>query len=129
MNLKFNFNSDGLIPAIVQDAGTKRVLMLAYMNEVSIKQTLQTGLMHFWSRARKQLWHKGQQSGHRQRVIRLFVDCDADTLLFEVEQEGGAACHTGFASCFFRPINADGSPGEITEEKIFDPEKVYHIKK
>ena len=128
MNVKFNYNSDGLIPAIVQDAKSKRVLMLAYMNEVSIKQTMETGLMHYWSRSRKQLWLKGQQSGHRQRVMSLFVDCDADTLLFEVEQEGGAACHTGFESCFFRPINKDGSPGEITEEKVFDPEKVYHKK-
>ena len=128
MNMKFNFNSDGLIPAIVQEKGSGRVLMLAYMNEVSIKQTLETGLMHFWSRSRKQLWLKGQQSGHRQRVVRVFVDCDADTLLFEVEQQGGAACHTGYASCFFQPLNLDGTRAEITDVKVFDPEKVYHKK-
>lgn len=128
MNMKFNYNSDGLIPAIVQETGTGRVLMLAYMNEIAIKQTLQTGLMHFWSRSRKQLWLKGQQSGHRQRVIKLSVDCDGDTLLFEVEQQGGAACHTGYKSCFFQPLNMDGTRGEITEPRVFDPEKVYHKK-
>jgi phosphoribosyl-AMP cyclohydrolase len=128
MNLKLKYNSDGLIPAVVQQTGSGRVLMLAYMNEQAIKQTLETGLMHYWSRSRKQLWLKGQTSGHRQRVVRSFVDCDADTLLFEVEQQGGAACHTGYESCFFQPLNTDGTRAEISDEKVFDPEKVYHKK-
>jgi len=95
-NLKFN--GDGLIPAIVQqtlngkpEAG--RVLMMAWMNQLAIDKTLETGFMHYWSRSRKKLWLKGETSGHTQRVLRWFVDCDADTLLFEVDQEGGA-CHT-----------------------------------
>ncbi len=128
MNMKLNYNSDGLIPAIVQETGTGRVLMLAYMNELAVKQTLQTGLMHYWSRSRKELWLKGQTSGHKQRVVRFFADCDVDTLLFEVEQQGGAACHTGYKSCFFQPINLDGTLGQITEQKVFDPEEVYHKK-
>ena len=126
MNLKLKYNSDGLIPAIVQQTGTGRVLMLAYMNETSIEKTLETGLMHYWSRSRQKLWLKGETSGHTQRVVRSFMDCDADTLLFEVEQRGGAACHTGYESCFFQSINRDGTAGEITEEKVFDPGKVYY---
>lgn len=125
MNLKLKYNSDGLIPAIVQQTGSGRVLMLAYMNGISIQKTLETGLMHYWSRSRKKLWLKGETSGHTQRVVRSFVDCDADTLLFEVEQRGGAACHTGYASCFFQPLNADGSLAKIDEPKVFDPEKIY----
>lgn len=125
MNLKLKYNADGLIPAIVQQTGTKRVLMLAYMNEISIQKTLETGLMHYWSRSRKKLWLKGETSGHTQRVVCAFVDCDADTLLFEIEQRGGAACHTGYESCFFQPINADGSLAEIGEGRVFDPEKTY----
>ena len=128
MNLKFKYNSDGLIPAIVQQTGSGRVLMLAYMNELSIQKTLETGFMHYWSRSRKELWFKGETSGHTQKVVRSFVDCDADTLLFEVEQQGGAACHTGHVSCFFQPLNADGSSAEITDAKVFDPEEVYHKK-
>ncbi len=125
MNLDFKFNADGLIPAIVQDSKTNRVLMMAWMNATSIEKTVETGLMHYWSRSRKKLWLKGETSGHTQRVVRWFKDCDADTLLFQVEQTSGA-CHTGYESCFFQPMNQDGSPAEITEQKIFDPEKTYH---
>jgi phosphoribosyl-AMP cyclohydrolase len=125
MNLRLKYNSDGLIPAIVQQTGTGRVLMLAYMNELSISKTLETGLMHYWSRSRKELWLKGKTSGHTQRVVRSFIDCDADALLFEVEQHGGAACHTGYESCFYQPIKADGTAGEITDAKVFDPKEVY----
>jgi len=125
MNLKLKYNSDGLIPAIVQQTGSGRVLMLAYMNELSIQKTLETGLMHYWSRSRRKLWLKGETSGNTQRVVRSCVDCDADTLLFEVEQNGGAACHTGYESCFFQQINADGSLADITDTRVFDPEKIY----
>ena len=101
MNTKLKYNADGLIPAIVQDAKTKRVLMMAWMNEASLEATLTTGAMNYWSRSRRKFWMKGETSGHTQKVVRWFADCDADTLLFEVEQTGGA-CHTGFESCFFQ---------------------------
>jgi len=129
MNLNFKFNSDGLIPAIVQqtendkpDAG--RVLMLAWMNQLSLEKTIETGFMHYWSRSRKKLWFKGETSGHTQRVLRWYVDCDADALLFEVDQEGGA-CHTGHSSCFFQALARDGSPEPIDEPLVFDPDKIY----
>jgi phosphoribosyl-AMP cyclohydrolase len=118
------FNADGLIPAIVQDTHSKRVLMMAWMNAASLEATLATGLMNYWSRSRQKFWVKGETSGHTQRVIRWSVDCDADTLLFEVEQTGGA-CHTGYESCFFQAFSPDGTPQEITEPKLFDPETTY----
>ena len=121
------FNADGLIPAIVQDTTTRRVLMMAWMNAASLEATLTTGFMNYWSRSRQKFWIKGETSGHTQRVIRWAVDCDADTLLFEVEQIGGA-CHTGFESCFFQTFTPDGTPLEITEDKLFDPEKIYTSK-
>ncbi len=132
MNLNLKFNADGLIPAIVQqtqngksEAG--RVLMMAWMNELAIAKTVETGFMHYWSRSRQKLWLKGESSGHTQRVLRWYVDCDADTLLFEVDQEGGA-CHTGYASCFFQALTREGFPESIDEPRIFDPEKTYSSK-
>ena len=124
MNLNFKFNGKGLIPAIIQDADSKRVLMMAWMNADSIEKTLDTGFMHYWSRSRSKLWFKGESSGHTQKVLRWFVDCDADTLLFEVEQKGGA-CHTGYESCFFQPLLFDASPDKITERPVFDADKTY----
>jgi phosphoribosyl-AMP cyclohydrolase len=121
------FNADGLIPAIVQDAQSRRVLMMAWMNAASLEATLQTGFMNYWSRSRQKFWIKGETSGHTQKVVRWSSDCDADTLLFEVEQIGGA-CHTGYQSCFFQTFRPDGTPMEITEEKLFDPEKTYESK-
>ena len=102
MNLPtLKYNADGLIPAIVQDTQSRRVLMMAWMNAATLEATLATGSMNYWSRSRQKFWLKGETSGHTQRVVRWSVDCDADTLLFEVEQIGGA-CHTGFESCFFQ---------------------------
>jgi phosphoribosyl-AMP cyclohydrolase len=101
-NLKFDAN--GLIPAIVQDAGTNRVLMMAYVNAESLDLTVQTGETHFWSRSRNEIWHKGGTSGNIQRVIDIRVDCDADTLLILV-QPAGPACHTGETSCFYRAVS------------------------
>jgi len=121
---KFKYTADGLIPAIVQDARSRRVLMMAWMNEPSLRQTLQSGLMHYWSRSRQKYWLKGETSGHTQKVVRWAADCDADTLLFEVEQTGGA-CHTGYESCFFQTFTPEGTPLEIVEEKLFEPEKTY----
>ncbi len=120
----FKYNSDGLIPAIVQDAGTRRVLMMAWMNETSLQATLKTGLMHYWSRSRQKYWLKGETSGHLQRVARWFADCDGDTLLFQVEQTGGA-CHAGYESCFFQEIGLDGAAKPISEPLAFDPQATY----
>jgi len=124
MSLNFKFNSDGLIPAILQDSKTGRVLMMAWMNEVALKKTFETGLMHYWSRSRQKLWLKGETSGNTQKVVSSFIDCDADALLFKIEQQGGA-CHTGYESCFFQPVTRDGTPGEIQESPVFDANKVY----
>ncbi len=105
-NLKFDAN--GLIPAIVQDAETNEVLMLAYMNAESLRLTLETNETYFWSRSRKELWHKGSSSGNIQKVIEIKVDCDADTLLVRVNP-AGPACHTGERSCFYRNIIGSSS--------------------
>jgi phosphoribosyl-AMP cyclohydrolase len=114
---------DGLVPAIVQDAETKEVLMLAYMNSESWEATLQTGKATYWSRSRQALWMKGESSGNVQLVKNIFIDCDNDTILLQVEQLGGAACHTGYKSCFYRKL--DGGDFIIVGEKIFNPEEVY----
>ena len=101
-----NFDANGLIPAIVQDADTNQVLMLAYMNAESLRLTLETKDTHFWSRSRQELWHKGATSGNIQKVIDVRVDCDADTLLIRVHP-AGPACHTGEQSCFYRNMKAE----------------------
>ena len=124
---QFKYNADGLIPAIVQDAKSKRVLMMAWMNEQSIRMTLEKMLMVYFSRSRQKYWVKGETSGNVQRVVKWAVDCDKDTLLFEVEQTGGA-CHTGYESCFFQAFTPDGQPVEIAERKLFDPDKTYERK-
>ena len=110
---------DGLIPVVVQDAGTREVLMVAYANAEAVEKTQETGFAHYFSRSRKKLWKKGEESGHVQRVREIRVDCDEDCLLYLVTQEG-AACHTGYRSCFYRTIE-----GDIISEKVFDPSKVY----
>lgn len=108
---KLRFNSDGLIPAIIQEKGTGKVLMMAWMNRESLIKTIKTGQTCFWSRSRKKFWVKGETSGHIQRVQRISLDCDGDTLLIEVDQVG-VACHEGYKSCFYRDIL---SGGEIQE--------------
>lgn len=114
---------DGLVPAIAQDFETNEVLMMAYMNRESFLHTLETGKATYWSRSRNTLWMKGESSGNVQVVKEIFLDCDSDTLLLKVEQIGGAACHTGYKSCFHRKVKEDGI--EIVGEKIFNPEDVY----
>lgn len=104
MNLDKFFVKDTLIPAVVQEKSTNQVLMLAYMNKESLQKTLETGYTWFWSRSRQELWNKGATSGHLQKVVEIYSDCDDDTLLIIVEQTG-AACHTGNHSCFFTKIN------------------------
>ena len=103
---QLNYDSQGLIPAVVQDALTKQVLMVAWMNKQALTLTLASGEAHFWSRSKQSLWHKGATSGNKQRVLEVRVDCDADTLLLVVEPEG-PACHTGEVSCFFRALDAE----------------------
>ena len=115
--------SGGLIPAIAQDWKTGEVLMLAYINEESWKETLKTGHGVDWSRSRSKLWHKGEESGNVQIVKEILVDCDADTVIFKVEQVGGAACHEGYHTCFFRKVVGDNL--EVVGERVFDPKKVY----
>lgn len=104
------FDERGLVPAIVQEAGTGRVLMMAWMNDESLRRSLETGRTWFWSRSRQEYWCKGETSGDRQYIRSASYDCDGDTLLFQVEQEGNGACHTGEWSCFFRPFGAPDRP-------------------
>ncbi len=113
----------GLIPCIFQDEKTKRVLMLGYMNELAWNKTLETGKVHYWSRSRNKLWLKGESSGHTQKVKDIYVDCDNDTVVILGEQIGGAACHLGYESCFFRRVQEGKLV--IEEEKVFDPDEVY----
>ena len=123
--IRLNFSKgDGLLPAIAQDSATGKVLMLAYINEAAWLKTLETGEAHYWSRSRQQLWHKGGTSGHVQKIKEIYSDCDNDTVLYVVEQVGGAACHTGYATCFHKKVSPSGDV-TISEEKLFDPEKVY----
>lgn len=114
---------NGLIPVIVQDDKTGDVLMLAYMNQEAWRKTQETGNATFWSRSRNSLWLKGETSGHVQVVKSVFIDCDDDTVLLRVEQIGGAACHTGYRSCFYRKI-INGAV-EIIGQPVFNPEDVY----
>ncbi|MGB9697950.1 MAG: phosphoribosyl-AMP cyclohydrolase [Thermodesulfobacteriota bacterium] len=121
---KIDFSKgEGLVPAIIQDWQTGEVLMLAYMNAASWQKTRELGQACFWSRSRQKIWRKGETSGHVQIIKEVYIDCDNDTLLLKVEQVGGAACHTGYRSCFYRKI-IDGRV-EIVGEKIFDPKEVY----
>jgi phosphoribosyl-AMP cyclohydrolase len=113
---------NGLLPAIVQDHASGKVLMLAYISTESWEKTLKTGEAHYWSRSRQEIWHKG--GTHIQKIKEIYVDCDNDTVLFRVEQVGGAACHTGFESCFHKKVDQQGE-ATIDGKKIFDPEKVY----
>lgn len=123
MELDFT-KTNGLIPAIAQDYETGDVLMLAYMNEDSWKETLNSGMATYFSRSRQKLWKKGETSGNLQKIKEIRVDCDNDTVLLKVEQIGGAACHLGYKSCFFRTVNKDRNL-EVVEQRIFDPKKVY----
>ena len=113
----------GLVPAIAQDAATGRVLMLAWMNREAFDETVRTGKAVYFSRSRNRLWRKGEESGHVQEVKGIYVDCDADTVLLKVTQVGGAACHEGYESCFFREVK-DGRYVTV-DEMVFDPKSVY----
>lgn len=118
-----SFDAAGLVPSIAQDAQTGEVLMLAYVNADTLRTTLETGTMTYWSRSRGRAWTKGETSGHTQRVVSVHLDCDGDALLFRVEQKGGAACHTGRRSCFFRRVEGGGLVEE--GEPLVDPASLY----
>jgi phosphoribosyl-AMP cyclohydrolase len=122
MTIDFD-KSGGLVPAIAQDADTGEVLMLAWMNRDAYEETLRTGRACYFSRSRGKLWRKGEESGHVQDVRGVFVDCDADTILLKVRQVGGAACHEGYKSCFFRKV--EGEQLQVVGSRVFDPKQVY----
>jgi phosphoribosyl-AMP cyclohydrolase len=122
---KLKFNADGLIPAIIQEQSTGRVLMLAWMNRASLEKTMATGRTVFWSRSRQTFWMKGETSGHVQAVKEVAFDCDGDTLLIQVDQIG-AACHEGYHSCFFRSVVDPGTGAyHVTEKRSQTPEEIY----
>ncbi|MFH1260089.1 MAG: phosphoribosyl-AMP cyclohydrolase [Elusimicrobiota bacterium] len=118
------FDSNGLVPAIIQEAKTGEILMVAYMNKDSLEKTIEDGRTCFWSRSRKKFWIKGESSGNIQKVKKISIDCDGDALLIQVEQKGGAACHTGYKSCFYRRLNKN-KEWQVQGKKVFDPKKVY----
>ncbi|HHH35221.1 MAG TPA: phosphoribosyl-AMP cyclohydrolase [Gammaproteobacteria bacterium] len=120
------WNGDGLVPVIAQDADSGQVLMLAWMNRAALAETVRCGYAVYWSRSRQRLWRKGESSGHRQRVREMRLDCDGDTLLLRVEQEGGIACHTGRAHCFYRRLE-DGR-WRVVEAVLKDPAEIYEEK-
>ena len=120
-----DFAATPLIPVIAQDVGSGAVLMLAYMNKDAYTETLKSRKVCYFSRSRNRLWRKGEESGHVQELRQIFYDCDADTILVKVEQVGGAACHEGYESCFFREINPDTGLGTVIADRVFDPKKVY----
>jgi len=122
------FDDNGLIVAIAQEAETNEVLMVAYMNEESLRQTLEKGEAVYFSRSRQKLWHKGGTSGHVQVVERILTDCDQDALVLKVRQKGPGCCHAGYRSCFYRNIEESGDPvslGQEIAEKSYDPDAVY----
>ena len=120
-----DFSKTELIPVIAQDDETGDVLMLAYMNREAYDETLRTGRVCYWSRSRGKLWRKGEESGNVQEMQSVYLDCDADTLLVKVRQIGGAACHEGYRSCFFRKIDPQTGAVETIGERVFDPAEVY----
>lgn len=119
-----NFDREGLIPAVIQDDTTHEVLMVAFMNQAAFDRTRATGYTHFYSRSRNALWRKGEQSGNEQKVRSIYVNCEENSLLIRVNQYGGAACHTGYRSCYYRRLLPDGSY-ETIAERVFDPDEVY----
>jgi phosphoribosyl-AMP cyclohydrolase len=123
-----NFDKTDLIPVIAQDDATGDVLMLAYMNRDAYEETLRTGRVCYYSRSRQRLWRKGEESGNVQHVREIRLDCDADTLLIRVEQIGGAACHEGYRSCFFRAIDPATAAATVIGQRVFDPAEVYKKK-
>lgn len=120
---KVKWTGDGLVPVVTQESGTGIVLTLAWMNRESLRKTAETGEAHYWSRSRKKLWHKGEESGHVQKVKAIRTDCDEDVILLEVEQVGGIACHTGRHRCFYQRL--EGGEWITTDAVLKDPKEIY----
>ena len=120
------FDGDGLIPAVAQETGTGKLLMLAWMNREALRETVRSGRAVYWSRSRQRLWHKGEESGHVQLIKQVRLDCDADVIVLEVEQIGGIACHTGHARCFYRKL--DEGVWVESEPVVKDPGEIYDSK-
>ncbi len=120
---RINWAQDGLVPAVVQETGSGRVLTVAWMNREALGRTVESGEAHYWLRSRKRLWRKGEESGHAQKVKAIRLDCDEDVILLEVEQVGGIACHTGRHSCFFRKL--EGGRWVVTDAVLKDPAEIY----
>ena len=123
-----DFQRSELIPAIAQNHDDGKVLMLAYMNREAYLETLRTREVCYYSRSRQSLWRKGESSGHVQKLKHIYYDCDADAILVKVDQIGGAACHEGYESCFFREVDPESGVAEVIAEKVFDPDEVYGSK-
>jgi phosphoribosyl-AMP cyclohydrolase len=123
---KINWSADGLVPAIAQDAASGRVLMVAWMDRDALKRTVELGEAVYWSRSRKKLWHKGEESGHVQRVKEIRMDCDQDVILLQIEQEGGIACHTGRESCFYSRL--ENGHWIETDAVLKNPQEIYKKK-
>jgi phosphoribosyl-AMP cyclohydrolase len=117
------FDADGLVPVIAQDSSSARVLMVAWANREALAETAESGAAVYWSRSRGRLWHKGEESGHRQKVVEIRLDCDGDVVLYAVKQTGDIACHTGRESCFFRRL--EGGQWQVVDPVIKDPELMY----
>jgi len=120
---KVNWSDDGLVPAIAQDSVTGRVLMVAWMDREALKRTEETGEAIYWSRSRKKLWHKGEESGHVQKVKEIRLDCDGDVILMQIEQAGGIACHTGRESCFYSKL--ENGEWKATDAVLKNPDEIY----
>ena len=121
---KINWTEDGLVPAIAQEAGSGKILMVAWMNREALRLTVEKREAVYWSRSRKKLWHKGEESGHTQTIKDIYLDCDEDVLLLIVEQVGGIACHTGRHNCFFQKL--ENNEWIISDPVIKDPDEIYH---
>ena len=121
---KIRFDSQGLVTGVVQNAEDGQVLMVAFLNREAVEKTLRTGKVHFYSRSRKRLWVKGEESGHTQELVEARVDCDVDCILFRVRQNV-AACHAGYRSCFFRKVHLPSGDLEVVEERVFNPDETY----
>ena len=121
---ELKYDANGLIPAIIQDANTGEVLMMAYMNKTSLAESIRTGKTHFWSRSRQKYWMKGETSGHTQEIKEIFIDCDVDTVLIKAKQNG-AACHEGYKNCFYRKYDETTQEWKVSAQRLFDPNDVY----
>ena len=125
LTLRPTFDAAGLVTCVTTDAASGDVLMVAHMNDEAVRKTIETSEAWYYSRSRKALWRKGESSGHTQRVIEMRVDCDQDAIWIRVEQSGGAACHTGRRSCFYRAVTPGGELAPVDADRVFDPAKIY----